>query len=98
MSDVTWADLALEMLAELRMDYAPMALTDLDGRAAIAKLRAQVATLRAERDEAAQATLAIAAELNIAGALIGKVREMVALNAPPLEIADLLDAYLMGKG
>lgn len=46
-SNTAWADIAIGMLDELRLDYAPLALGDGDGRAAIAKLRAQLAAARA---------------------------------------------------
>lgn len=37
-----WADLAMEMISELRQDYAPGALPELEGPKAVRKLRARL--------------------------------------------------------
>lgn len=43
-----WAQLAIEMLSELRQDYAPGELKETDGRKAIAWLRSKLAAKEAE--------------------------------------------------
>lgn len=41
-----WSEVATAMLSELRMDYAPLELGDLDGRRAIKKLRWHIGQMR----------------------------------------------------
>jgi vacuolar-type H+-ATPase subunit I/STV1 len=49
-----WADIAIEMINELRMDYVPGELGDLDGIKAIRKLRADNARLQKAVDVLAE--------------------------------------------
>ncbi len=46
-----WATLAIAMIDELRMDYAPGALSEIHGVRAIRKLRSQVALLRRHKEK-----------------------------------------------
>ena len=49
-----WSNVAMDMIQELREDYAPGDLGELDGVKAIRKLRASIATKQIELEEAAK--------------------------------------------